>query len=102
MQNQTKHFTTVTGKTLMSQPAEPLGFTIDSILPHAAGRTQYRVRLYPQQNRAADRIMPQTANGAARVSGLASTANGQPFALFCSVPPCGQTAKMLVGLRPNP
>jgi hypothetical protein len=32
--NQTQQFTTITGKTLMSQPIEPLGFTVDSILPH--------------------------------------------------------------------
>jgi RecA-family ATPase len=32
--NQTQQFTTITGKTLMSQPIEPLGFTIADILPH--------------------------------------------------------------------
>ena len=34
MPNQTQQFTTITGKTLMSQPIEPLGFTISDILPH--------------------------------------------------------------------
>jgi len=34
MPNQTQQFTTIAGKTLMSQPIEPLGFTVDSILPH--------------------------------------------------------------------
>jgi RecA-family ATPase len=34
MPNQTQQFTTITGKKLMSQPIEPLGFTIADILPH--------------------------------------------------------------------
>jgi hypothetical protein len=34
MSNPTKQFNTITGKTLMSQPIEPLGFTVESILPH--------------------------------------------------------------------
>jgi hypothetical protein len=34
MQNQVQPFTTITGKSLMSQPIEPLGFTVANILPH--------------------------------------------------------------------
>jgi hypothetical protein len=33
-QNPVPQFTTITGKSLMSQPIEPLGFTVSEILPH--------------------------------------------------------------------